>query len=197
MKLNESNIFNKSSTNLIDYGSNNFNQNKIQKPKKINFFQNQKEFNNNLMIDENNNNNILNILKNNNVNQINKNNKKNHNYFIKNDFGDRFIPLRYNTSEHQLLYLDINNKNNKNINIDNNYLINTEHQKNKENYIKNNIILDSILIKKDSLIESVEMNINLEKKIVFYHSQKKLKIMKILSNVKIQIQFHVKNQQIQ
>ena len=125
MKLNESNIFNKSSTNLIDYGSNNFNQNKIQKPKKINFFQNQKEFNNNLMIDENNNNNILNILKNNNVNQINKNNKKNHNYFIKNDFGDRFIPLRYNTSEHQLLYLDINNKNNKNINIDNNYLINT------------------------------------------------------------------------
>ena len=77
------------------------------------------------MIDENNNNNILNILKNNSVNQINKNNKKNHIYFIKNDFGDRFIPLRYNTSEHQLLYLDINNKNNKNINIDNNYLINT------------------------------------------------------------------------
>lgn len=62
MKLNESNIFNKSNTNLIDYGSNNFNQNKIQKQKKINFFQNQKEFNNNLMIDENNNNNILNIF---------------------------------------------------------------------------------------------------------------------------------------
>ena len=197
MKLNESNIFNKSSTNLIDYGSNNFNQNKIQKPKKINFFQNQKEFNNNLMIDENNNNNILNILKNNNVNQINKNNKKNHNYFIKNDFGDRFIPLRYNTSEHQLLYLDINNKNNKNINIDNNYLINTEHQKNKENYIKNNIILDSILIKKDSLIESVEMNINLEKKIVFYHSQKKLKMMKNIIKRKNSNPISLKNQQIQ
>ena len=165
MKLNESNIFNKSSKNIIDYGSNNFNQNTIQKTKnRINFFQNQKENKNNLLIDENNNNNILNILKNNNVNQINKNNKKNHNNFIKNDFGDRFIPLRYNTSEHQLLYLDINNNNNKNININNNYLINTELQKNKENYIKNNIILDSILIKKDSLIESVDMNINLENK---------------------------------
>lgn len=174
MKLNESNIFNKSSTNLIDYTTNNFNQSTIKKSqkKKINFFKiNQKDINNNLLIDENNGNNILNILKNNNENQINIINKGNYNF--KKDFGDRFIPLRYNTSEHQLLYLEFNNNNiinnnNKNTNIinniNNNNLINPELQKNKENYIKNNIILDSILIKKDSLIESVDMNINLEKK---------------------------------
>ena len=173
MKLNELNLFNTSSSNLIDYNPNSFNKNTIQKSKKINFFKkNQNEINNNLLIDENNNNNILNILKNNNANNIN--NKKNYNFLIKKDFGDRFIPLRNNTYEHQLLYLDINNNNiinnnNKNININNNItnnnnLINPELQKNKENYIKNNIILDSILIKKDSLIESVDMNINLEKK---------------------------------
>ena len=172
MKLNESNLFNKSSANLIDYSTNNFNQSTIKKSqkKKINFFKiNQKDINNNLLIDENNGNNILNILKNNNENKINIINKTNYNF--KKDFGDRFIPLRYNTSEHQLLYLEFNNNNiinnnNKNTNINNNInsnnLINPELQ--KENYIKNNIILDSILIKKDSLIESVDMNINLEKK---------------------------------
>jgi len=50
MKLNESSIFNKSSTNLIDYTTNNFNQSTIKKSqkKKINFFKiNQKNINNN------------------------------------------------------------------------------------------------------------------------------------------------------